>query len=114
MGLKSTKWQGWDIITFDAKVMIRDRRDEKRLFSTLEELRTTRIALDFSKTQYIDSSSITLLLNFKKRLPADGELVLFGINQDVKELFTIVALYDYFVIFDTRLQFEEYARAKAT
>jgi anti-anti-sigma factor len=76
--------------------------------------KTAKIALDFSKTQYIDSSSITLILNFKKSLlPEGGEMVIFGVNEDIKELFTIVSLYDYFTIFETRTQFEEYARAKA-
>jgi anti-anti-sigma factor len=114
MSIQSTKWLEWEIIAFEGKVITHERMDGKRLSSTLHDLKTAKIALDFSKTQYIDSSSITLILNFKKSLlPKGGEMVIFGVNEDIKELFTIVSLYDYFTIFETRTQFEEYARAKA-
>ena len=65
------------------------------------------VAIDFSNTVYIDSSSITLLLNFQKRIQkVNGLLVGFGPNKDISDIFSIVHLDEYIDIYNSRAEFE--------
>ncbi len=59
-----------------------------------------KVALDFSKLDYISSAGLRVLLGAAKKLKASGgTLRMFGLNQSVKEVFeisgfsTILAVY---------------------
>ncbi|MBD3390673.1 MAG: STAS domain-containing protein, partial [Chitinivibrionales bacterium] len=61
-----------------------------------------------SNTTYIDSSAITLMLNYQKSVQEkNGNVVVFGASEDAKSIFSIVGLDTSITVFDTRGQFEE-------
>ena len=50
----------------------------------------TKVALDFSRLDYISSAGLRVLLGAAKRLKASGgTLSMFGLNQSVREVFEI-------------------------
>ena len=60
-----------------------------------------------SDVTQIDSSAITILVNFQRRIiQKDGRLVLFGMRSDIAEIFSIVGIENMFRICSTRNDFE--------
>jgi anti-anti-sigma factor len=105
-----SKWRDWHIIAFENKVIVRNLHQAKNIFASLEKLNQARVGLDLSKTNYIDSSAITLIINLQKALNDNGgEVVIYGINDDIREVFTLVSLGDCIKIFESRELFEVYA-----
>jgi anti-sigma B factor antagonist len=69
------------------------------LYSTLAARPTPQIVLDLSSIDYISSTGIALLIGTKRRVDAqNGRLVLFGLQQEVVELFKIMKLFNLFEI----------------
>jgi anti-anti-sigma factor len=62
-----------------------------------------RLALDLTKSEYVDSGGLAVMLDTVSRFPPDGRLVVIGCNKKVYRLFEIVGLSDHpaFQIFPT-------------
>lgn len=59
-----------------------------------------------SEVAQLDSSAITILVNFQRRIiQKDGLLVLFGMRSDIAEIFSIVGIDKMFRICTTREDF---------
>jgi anti-sigma B factor antagonist len=52
----------------------------------------TRIALDMSNVDFMDSTGLASLLSSLKSMGDKGKIVLFGLNKHIKQLFTITRL----------------------
>ena len=51
-----------------------------------------RLAIDMSRLEYISSAGLRVLLKIAKQIQrASGKLVLFGLNRNVREVFSITA-----------------------
>jgi len=51
-----------------------------------------RLAIDMSELEYISSAGLRVLLKIAKQIQrASGKLVLFGLNRNVREVFSITA-----------------------
>jgi len=100
MNISIKKQKGWNIVAIAGRLVVREINNVRKVFESLEKAPSPCIAIDFTKTVYIDSSSITLLLNFQKRVKkAEGILVGFGANDDILDIFSIVHLDEYIDIY---------------
>jgi anti-sigma B factor antagonist len=65
----------------------------QQLYTTLASRELPRVAIDLSAIDYVSSSGIALLIGTKRRVEAaQGQLVLFGMQPDVHELFKTMKL----------------------
>ena len=107
MQISTEKQDGWSIVSINGRIVVREVKNIRDVFESLEREPNPHVAIDFSKTVYIDSSSITLLLNFQKRIQkAKGALAGFGPNKDISDIFSIVHLDEYIDIYNSRAEFE--------
>lgn len=83
----------WLIISISGKFTIKNLVPIRRLFDNAESDMEQYIAIDLTNASYLDSSAITILINFHKRcIEKGGRLALFGINRDIEEVLSIVGL----------------------
>jgi anti-anti-sigma factor len=107
MKLSASRWKSWDIIKIEDEFVVKHLVEIRRFLDGFEKAETRCIAFDLSMTSYIDSSAITLLLNFQKRLlMTNGTVVIFGASEDTRSIFNIVGLDSSIPTYDTREQFE--------
>ena len=60
-----------------------------------------RIVVDFSKTEFISSAGLGLVLGTVAQLRENGgDMILMGIRQDLADIFELMSIEDYFVIID--------------
>jgi anti-anti-sigma factor len=87
------RWKKWLVITISGKFIVKSVFQMKNIFDEAERNYEQFLAMDLSKTTYLDSSAITILLNFHKRSAEKGVvLVIFGLNPDIEEVISIVGI----------------------
>jgi anti-anti-sigma factor len=83
----------WFIITLQGKFIIRNLTMIRKHFDKAEKISIPDVAIDMEGVTQIDSSAITILVNFQRRIiQRDGRLVLFGLRSDIAEIFSIVGI----------------------
>ena len=108
MKISTKKQNGWNIVSVEGRMVVREIRNVRKVFESLEKQPAPHVAIDFSKTVYIDSSSITLLINYQKRIwNANGMLVAYGANRDIADIFELVSLNEFIDLYKTRAEFEK-------
>jgi len=101
-------WDGWHILAVEGEFVVKYLAKVREHLEEFAKQSTAKVAFDLTKTTYIDSSAITLMLNYQKRLRAqNGNIVVFGASEDAKSIFSIVGLDNSITVFDTREQFEQ-------
>jgi anti-anti-sigma factor len=109
--VSSTMWDDWRILSIKGEFVVRYLAHVRRHLDQLAEEESPRVALDLTQTSCVDSSAITLMLNYYRRLKArNGDVVLFGAADETKSVFSIVGLEASMTIYDTRAEFEETVR----
>ncbi len=112
MNVSTEKWNMWDIVAIEGAFVVRVLSDIRKVFEDIEKNPNPHVALDLTTTSYIDSSAITLLLNFQKRLKnANGRMVIFGPSEDIEGIFAIVNLEESVSILQSREEFESTCQA---
>jgi len=107
MKINTEQWQAWDIVSIEGKFVIKFVAEIRKHLEPLKDRVTPRIALDLTKTTHLDSSAMTLMLNFQSRLKEkNGGMVLFGANDDIMGIITIVGFDSFVPIYRTRPDFE--------
>ncbi len=107
MNVNIEYWNNWKIVQIDGAFVVRVISEIRRVFEDIDDGPNPCVALNLTDTSYIDSSAITLLLNFWKRLSsANGKLVVFGMSEDIQGIFSIVNMENYITIYTTREEFE--------
>ncbi|NLE01315.1 MAG: STAS domain-containing protein [Fibrobacter sp.] len=87
------KTREWFIIAVNGQFVVKNLMNIRAAFDKAEQQRENRVAVDLNNTTHVDSSAITLLANFQKRLLARGaKVIIFGVNKDIAEIFSIVGL----------------------
>lgn len=66
--------------------------DFRKLFSSLHEDQHDRIAIDFGKVNFLDSSGLGALVSGLKLIGNKGEIVLFGVTGLVENLFKLTRM----------------------
>lgn len=71
------------------------------------------LIIDFSKTTFISSSGVGILLGLVSSLREDnGDLVLMNVSNRIKEIFDILNISDYFVTIENIDQLREHIPAR--
>ncbi len=105
--ISTEKWHSWNIIKIEGKFVIKFVAEIRKAFETVKDGPSPKIALDLSQTTHLDSSAMTLMLNFQNRLKEkNGGMALFGANEDIMGIITIVGFDSFVPIYRTREDFE--------
>lgn len=93
MNVNTMTSNDWFVIQLEGAFVVRNIRDIRSVLNKQSSVPGAKIAIDLSNTNYIDSSAITLLVNVNKKIKSSsGEFVVFGANDDIKGIFSIVNL----------------------
>ena len=69
---------------------------EENLKEGIEEVKSLR--LDFSNLEYISSAGLRVLLVFQKIMNKQGDMVVTGLNETVREIFDVTGFTDILTI----------------
>ena len=90
------------IVGVDGQLIVGNRQELKRRVLDALEGGTRRFVIDFTKTGYIDSSGLGVLVSLSKKVREQGgELRLAGLNEDLQTLFELTKLDTLFAIAKT-------------
>jgi len=91
------------VVDVDGQLIVGNRSELKqKVFDDLER-GERKVLIDFSRTGYIDSSGLGVLVSISKKMrELGGELRLANLNDDLKTLFELTKLDTLFQIADTR------------
>lgn len=90
------------IVSVDGQLIVANRNELKDKVLKALEAGESKFVLDFSSTEYIDSSGLGVLVSVSKKIrEAGGELRLAGLNEDLRMLFELTKLDTLFKICDT-------------
>jgi len=91
------------VVDVDGQLIVGNRSELKqKVFDELER-GERKVLIDFSRTGYIDSSGLGVLVSISKKMrELGGELRLANLNDDLKTLFELTKLDTLFQIADTR------------
>ena len=105
--ISSEVWNSWNIIAIEGKFVIKFVSEIRKVLEPIKAQETPKIALDLSKTTHLDSSAMTLMLNYQNRLKEKkGGMVVFGANEDIMGIITIIGFDSFVPIYRTRADFE--------
>ena len=90
------------VVEVDGQLIVGNRQELKqKVLDALEE-GNKKFLIDFSKTGYIDSSGLGVLVSLSKKIRDEGgDLRLAGLNDDLKTLFELTKLDTLFAITDS-------------
>ena len=98
---------GWEILSIEGIFVLRELHTARHAFEYFEELSGAKVALDLSKTKLLDSSAITLMMNFQKRLKDEkGMLVILDPSDEIKSIFSVLEIENSIPVFYSRPEFE--------
>mgnify|MGYP001766667632 FL=1 len=91
--IHKSAWNDWIIISISGRFTVQNILRVKTFFNALIGDSDIKIGIDLSKTTYLDSSAITILLNFHRRCSEkSGKVVLFGLAPDIEAILSIVGI----------------------
>jgi anti-sigma B factor antagonist len=91
------------VVDVDGQLIVGNRQELKQ--KVLDELEggSRKFLIDFTRTGYIDSSGLGVLVSLSKKIREQGgELRLSTLNEDLRTLFELTKLDTLFRIADTR------------
>ncbi|MBT8404331.1 MAG: STAS domain-containing protein [Gemmatimonadetes bacterium] len=103
MGFTVGKQGGVTVVDVEGQLIVGNRQELKA--KVLEELDggERKFVIDFSRTGYIDSSGLGVLVSLSKKIREQGgELRLSSLNEDLRTLFELTKLDTLFRIADSR------------
>jgi anti-anti-sigma factor len=106
-------FENWRIISLEGKFIVKYIAQIRKAIEPFEKMDIPLVAFDLSATTHMDSSAITLIMNYHKRLLfKKGKLVLFGANEDITGIINIVGLDVSVPLYKTHADFELSVRMK--
>jgi anti-anti-sigma factor len=101
-------WQDWEILSIEGTLLLRELQNARQTFDYFKEKSGAKVALDLSKTKLIDSSAVTLLIGFQKRLIAEGgRLAILNPSPEITSVFDVLELEHSIPVFKLRADFEK-------
>ena len=108
MVITEERLNSWLIIILKGKFVIKNLAEIRMHFDNAALADRPAVALDMSEVSQLDSSAITILVNFQRHIiQKDGLLVLYGMSNDITEIFSIVGIDKIFRICSSRQDFKE-------
>ncbi len=93
------------VVEVDGQLIVGNRQELKQKMLEALDGGARKIVVDFTKTGYIDSSGLGVLVSLSKKIREQGgELRLAALNEDLRTLFELTKLDTLFQIADTRDQ----------
>jgi anti-sigma B factor antagonist len=103
MGFAIKKQGNVCVVDVEGQLIVGNRQELKQKVLDEVERGERKFLVDFSRTGYIDSSGLGVLVSLSKRIrELDGELRLAGLNEDLQTLFELTKLDTLFKITATR------------
>ena len=91
------------IVGVDGQLIVGNRQELKQKVLDALEGGTRRFVIDFTKTGYIDSSGLGVLVSLAKKIrESGGDLRLANLNDDLQTLFELTKLDTLFQISESR------------
>ena len=102
MAFNVRKQNGVLVIDVDGQLIVGNRQDLKQRVLDSLEAGDRKFLIDFTRTGYIDSSGLGVLVSLSKKIRDEGgDLRLAGLNEDLKTLFELTKLDTLFAITDS-------------
>ncbi|HTT67738.1 MAG TPA: STAS domain-containing protein [Gemmatimonadales bacterium] len=90
------------VIDVDGQLIVGNRQELKQRVLDALEAGDRKFLIDFTRTGYIDSSGLGVLVSLSKKIRDEGgDLRLAGLNEDLKTLFELTKLDTLFAITDS-------------
>ena len=90
------------VVEVDGQLIVGNRQELKQKVLDALEAGDKKFLIDFSKTGYIDSSGLGVLVSLSKKIRDEGgDLRVAGLNDDLKTLFELTKLDTLFAITDS-------------
>lgn len=90
------------VVAVDGQLIVGNRQELKQKILEALETGDRKFLVDFTKTGYIDSSGLGVLVSLSKKIrDQGGDLRLAGLNEDLKTLFELTKLDTLFAISDS-------------
>ena len=90
------------VVEVDGQLIVGNRQEIKQKVLDALEAGERKFLIDFTKTGYIDSSGLGVLVSLSKKIRDEGgDLRLAGLNEDLKTLFELTKLDTLFAISDS-------------
>ena len=113
LSISTEKWRDWNIVHLDGKFVVQSFALVRNTFDAMERGNAPKVAIDMTGIAQIDSSALTIILNFQKRLQEkDGRLAIFGPNAIIKDTLLLVGFNKVVPIHGTRAMFEQSDESK--
>ena len=108
MEITVTPYENWQVVAINGKFVMKSLNQATKVFDVFEKENKKFIAIDLISTTHMDSSAINFLLTVYKRIKEkNGQIVLFGANDDITGIIGIVGLESTFQFYKDRWQFEQ-------
>jgi len=93
MNVVSGTLDAWQTVTIVGKLTIKNISIVRKYLEQAESTAIPGVVIDMSGVTQLDSSGITLLMNFQRRVGQKGGLVVIvGMPGDIAEIFSIVGI----------------------
>jgi anti-sigma B factor antagonist len=90
------------VVEVDGQLIVGNRQELKGKILDALEAGDRKFLIDFTRTGYIDSSGLGVLVSLSKKIRDEGgDLRLAGLNEDLKTLFELTKLDTLFAITDS-------------
>ena len=90
------------VVEVDGQLIVGNRQELKQKVLDALEAGDRKFLIDFTRTCYIDSSGLGVLVSLSKKIRDEGgDLRLAGLNEDLKTLFELTKLDTLFAITDS-------------
>jgi anti-sigma B factor antagonist len=90
------------VVAVDGQLIVGNRQELKQRILDALEAGDRKFLVDFTRTGYIDSSGLGVLVSLSKKIrDQGGDLRLAGLNEDLKTLFELTKLDTLFGISDS-------------
>jgi anti-sigma B factor antagonist len=94
--------KGVVVVEVDGQLIVGNRQELKGKVLDALEAGDRKFLIDFTRTGYIDSSGLGVLVSLSKKIRDEGgDLRLAGLNEDLKTLFELTKLDTLFAIADS-------------
>ncbi len=91
------------IVEVDGEVDLYSSPDVRKSLYQLIDKKTTIIIVDLKEVPYMDSSGVaTLVEGWQKVKSYGGKILLTSLRKEVRDVFALTKLEDFFEIYDTR------------
>jgi len=102
MAFNVKKAGGVVVIEVEGQLIVGNRQELKQRVLDALEAGDRKFLIDFTRTGYIDSSGLGVLVSLSKKIRDEGgDLRLAGLNEDLKTLFELTKLDTLFAITDS-------------